>query len=249
MTDLAVLALGFGVIPLAAIILYSVAGLVTRHRQAMWGVLAGVLAFLGLSHAMTTVLLNHIPFEYDVLSTVVPMLGLGLGAIAAWAVLEGPFIRTEPNRVLCAAVVFVSLHSFGDGLVLGAPFTGPFFPILRVDPLTVSATVVHRFIEGSLIVVPALAASWRPRLTFPLLFVSLASIPAAYLPSWIFDVYGVAPGALEIPTFLAAMEAGFALLLLLRAFVPLASTERGARWLAWTAVGFLGITLVHMFVE
>src|SRR5437899_5308774 len=59
MTDLAVLAAGFGVIPLAAIILYTVTTLVLAYREAAWGFLAGVLGFLGVSHAMAVVLVNH----------------------------------------------------------------------------------------------------------------------------------------------------------------------------------------------
>src|SRR5438309_9298672 len=59
MTDLAVLAAGFGVIPLAAIILYTVTTRVLAYREAAWGFLAGVLGFLGVSHAMAVVLVNH----------------------------------------------------------------------------------------------------------------------------------------------------------------------------------------------
>ena len=59
MTDLAVLAFGFGVMPLAAILLYAFPETVLRHREASWGILAGVTGFLGLSHAMALVLVNH----------------------------------------------------------------------------------------------------------------------------------------------------------------------------------------------
>lgn len=253
MTDLAVLAVGFGVMPLAAILLYSVSELLVRHREASWGILAGVLAFLGLSHSMALVLVNHSLFGDEAAATLVSFVGLAFGAGVAWVLLEGPFIRMEPNRILWAAVAFVALHSFGDGLVLGADFLGGFAPTIRVDTVTVSATVVHRFVEGCLVVVPALAASWKARSAFVLLFASLLSIPAAYTPGWTYNAFGFTPTrslvALAIPTFLAAMEAGLALLLLLRAFVPMASTDRGTRWLAWTVVGFIGIALVHFFVE
>lgn len=253
MTDLAVLAVGFGVIPLAAILVYSVPQFVVAHRVASWGILAGVLAFLGLSHTMALVLVNHSLFGDEAAATLVSFVGLVFGAGVARVLLEGPFIRSEPNRILFAAVAFVGLHSFGDGLVLGADFIGGFTPTVRVDALTISATVVHRFLEGCIIVMPALAASWKARSTFVFLLVSLLSIPAAYVPGWTFATYGFTPTrsliALAIPTFLAAMEAGLALLLLLRAFVPLASASRGTRWLAWTAVGFIGIALVHFFVE
>jgi len=89
----------------------------------------------------------------------------------------------------------------------------------------------------------ALAASWKSRSTFVLLSVSLLAIPAAYIPGWTYQAFGFTPTrslvALSLPTFLGAMEAGLALLLLLRAFVPMASTDRGTRWLAWTVVGFI----------
>src|SRR2546428_667437 len=58
MTDLAVLAIGLGVIPLAAILLYSLRGSVLAHREGIWGFLVGVLAFLALGHAMARVLVT-----------------------------------------------------------------------------------------------------------------------------------------------------------------------------------------------
>ncbi|HKW43356.1 MAG TPA: hypothetical protein VJP06_04130 [Thermoplasmata archaeon] len=253
MTDLAVLAVGFGVIPLAAIGLYSLSDVVERHREMSWGLLVGILAFLGLSHSMALVLLNHSLFGEPAAASLVSFIGLVFGASLAWVLLEGPFIRTEPNRILWASVAFVGLHSFGDGLVLGADFLGGFAPVIRVDTVTVSATVVHRFVEGCIVVIPALAALWKGRSAFVVLTVSLVAIPAAYIPGWTYQAFGFTPTrslvALSLPTFLGAMEAGLALLLLFRAFVRMASVDRGTRWLAWTVVGFIGIALVHFFVE
>jgi len=101
--------------------------------------------------------------------------------------------------------------------------------------------------------VPAMWAAWRARFTFALLFVSLAAIPATYLPGGIYGAYGPSPlGAtlqLAIPTLLAATEATFGLLLFVRAFLPIAAADRGSRWPAWTAIGFIAIALVHFVVE
>ncbi len=162
MTDLAVLAAGFGVIPLAAIILYTATTRVLAYREAAWGFLAGVLGFLGVSHAMAVVLVNHSLLGDLVAATVLSFVGLAIGAGIAWLLLDGPFIQTEPNKILWAAVAFLALHSFGDGLVLGGDFTGAFLPTLRLDAVTVTTTIAHRFAEGCLVVVPAIWAAWRP---------------------------------------------------------------------------------------
>ncbi len=252
MTDLAVLTIGLGVLPLAAILLYSLGGFVLSHREAMWGFLAGVLAFLALGHAMATVLVNKSLFGDAPLAIAVAFVGLLVGAGIAWLLLEGPFIRTEPNRILWVAVAFLALHSFGDGLVLGRDFVGGVVPSIQADGLTVSATVAHRFVEGSLVVVPAIWGARMARPAFAFLLVSLASVPAAYVPSAVFSVYGGSLRSLvqvAIPTFLAATETTLGLLLLVRGFLPIAAADRGTRWPLWTAVGFFAISLVHFFVE
>ena len=252
MTDLAVLAIGLGVIPLAAILLYSLRGFVLAHREATWGFLAGVVAFLALGHAMAAVLVNKSLFGDPPIAIAVAFLGLVVGAGIAWSLLEGPFIRTEPNCILCVAVAFLALHSFADGLVLGRDFVGGVVPSVQLDGLTVSATVVHRFVEGSLVVVPAIWAAWRARPAFALLLVSIASVVGAYIPGVVFSLYrGSLRSSVQvsIPTFLAAMEASLGLLLLVRGFLPIAAADRGIRWPLWTAVGFIAISLVHFFVE
>ena len=253
MTDLAVLATGFGVIPLSAILVYSFAGHLTRHREAVWGLLGGIVAFLGLSHAMAAVLVNHSVLGFDpAFATVVPSVGLVIGAGIAWLLLEGSFIRAEPNRIVATAVAFLGLHSFSDGFVLGAGFIPGLVPSVRIDAVTVSATIIHRFAEGCLVIVPALAASWRSRAAFVVLFASLFAIPAAYVPSWIFNIATQPVRAevqLAVPTFLGAVEATLGLWLLARAFVPMAAADRGSRWPVWTAIGFIAITVAHFFVE
>src|SRR2546426_619899 len=168
MTDLAVLAIGLGVIPLAAILLYSLRGFVLAHREGIWGFLVGVLASV------------------------------------------------------------------------------------QVDGLTVGATVAHRFVEGCLVVVPAIWGAWKARPAFALLLVSLASVLAAYIPGAVFSAYGGSLRSLvqvAVPTFLAAIEASLGLLLLVRGFLPIAAADRGNRWPSWAAVGFIAISLVHFFVE
>src|SRR5256885_11519702 len=127
MTDLSVLALAFGVIPLAAILLYSFRATIAGHREAVWGGLAGVIAFLALSHAMAFVLLDKgflASVFGEAATTFFLFMGLGIGAVLGWFIFEGPLIRTEPSRIVWAAVVFVALHSVGDGLVLGHGFAG-----------------------------------------------------------------------------------------------------------------------------
>jgi len=252
MTDLAVLAIGFGVIPLAAILLYSFSGFVFERKAAAWGFLAGVVAFLALAHAMAAVLVNKPLFGDAPLAIAVAVVGLVVGAGVAWSLMEGPFIRTEGSRILWLAVAFVGLHSFGDGLVLGQAFVGFVAPTVPVDALTVGATVAHRFVEGSLIVVPALWAGWKARPAFALLLVSLAAVPAAFIPGAVFNLYGGSLRALvqvAIPTFVAAIEATVGLFLLVRGFLPIAMADRGNRWPSWTVVGFIAIALVHFFVE
>jgi hypothetical protein len=255
MTDLAVLAGGFGAIPLASILLYSFRDWFDGHRDVVWGGLAGVVAFLGLSHAMAFVLEGK-PFLAAESSTggaaVFLLVGLGIGAIVGWALFEGPFIGTEPMRLVWASAAFVALHSVGDGLVLGRDFIGGAIPVVRIDPLTVSATIVHRFVEGALVLIPALAARWKAPPSFLLLSVALVSIPAAFIPGLLSDALGLANGSstnLALATFLAASEASLALLLLVRGFLPIASSDRGTRWIAAVLIGFVGISLVHFLVE
>src|SRR5947208_1242249 len=159
MTDLAVLAAGFGAIPLASILLYSFRAWLDAHREVVWGGFAGVIAFLGLSHAMAFVL-------------------------------------------------------------AGKPFL--------------------------------FAARWSLRASFVLLFVPLVSIPATFVPGWAFDAIGLAGGSaatLALSTFLAATEASVALVLLVRGFLPIASADRGSRWIVSVMIGFIGISVVHFLVE
>src|SRR2546427_12515151 len=98
MTDLAVLAIGLGVIPLSAILLYSFRGFVLTRREAAWGFLAGVLAFLALGHAMAAALANKSLFGDTAIASAVALVGPAVGPGLAWLVLARPFIPEEPNR-------------------------------------------------------------------------------------------------------------------------------------------------------
>jgi len=254
-TDLSVLALAFGVIPLAAIFLYSFRETIAVHREAVWGGLSGVIAFLALSHAMAFVLLDKGQLTFilgEAATTFFLFMGLGIGAVLGWFIFEGPLIRTEPSRIVWAATSFIALHSIADGLILGTDFVGALVPSVRIDALTVSATVIHRLAEGAIILIPVFAASWKPRGSFLVLIVAAVSIPAAYVPGFLFQTLPLADAAvtnIAVSTFLAAIEASFGLLLLVRGFLPIAMIDRGSRWPVWTALGFIGITLVHFFVE
>src|SRR5438445_13621793 len=117
MTDLAVLAIGLGVIPLAAILLYSLRGFVLAHREAIWGFLAGVLAFLALGHAMAAVLVNKSLFGDTAIAIAVAFVGLAVGAGIAWSLLVGPIIRREPNLIRWVYVAIIEHYSLGTGIV------------------------------------------------------------------------------------------------------------------------------------
>lgn len=255
MADLAVLAFGFGAIPLTAIALASFREWIAARPDVVWGGLAGVLAFLGLSHAMAFVLESK-PFLFggssELGSIAFLAAGLFFGGGIGWVLFRIPLLRTESSRVVVAAATFLALHSAGDGLVLGRDFVGAIFPQVQLDAVTLSATVVHRLVEGALVVVPAFAAAWRTRSTFLALSFSLVAIPAAYLPGLLAGVLGLVGGSAAtraVSTFLAATEAVFALVVLVRGFLPLASARRGTLWTFWIAVGFIGISVVHFLVE
>src|SRR3989442_6557522 len=114
MTDLGILAFGFGAIPVVAILLYNVDRFVLRHREATWGFLSGVIGFLGLSHAASLVLFNHSRFGDAAVATALSFVGLVVGASVAWLVLESPFIQTEPSPIVWAAGTFFGFHSICD---------------------------------------------------------------------------------------------------------------------------------------
>src|SRR5436309_15242471 len=99
MTDLAVLAIGLGVIPLAAILLYSFRGFVLTRREVVWGFLAGVLGFLALGHAMAAVLVNKSLCGDPAMAMSVALIGLAVGAGRGWLLLAGAFIRSGSDLI------------------------------------------------------------------------------------------------------------------------------------------------------
>src|SRR5437899_11100962 len=112
MTDLAVLAIGFGVIPPAAILLYSFRGFVLRRNETVWGFLAGVIVFLALAHAMAAVLVNKPLFGDAPLAIAVAVVGLVAGAGIAWLLIEGPVIWTVRSGRRWPAVPLAGLDDY-----------------------------------------------------------------------------------------------------------------------------------------
>src|SRR3989442_15406539 len=107
---------------------------------------------------MSLVLFNHGRFGDAAIATALSFVGLVVGAGVAWLILEGPFVQTEPNRIVWAAVAFVGLHSVGDGLVLGGGFINV-LPLVPIGAAGGAATPVHRFLGGCVIIVPAVWAA------------------------------------------------------------------------------------------
>src|SRR5438046_5760207 len=100
MTDLAVLAAGFGAIPLASLLLCWFRAWLDAHREVVWGGCAGVIAFLGLSHAMAFVLEGK-PFLFagnDSLGAASFLFtGLVVGGLLGWFLFESPLIGRNPH--------------------------------------------------------------------------------------------------------------------------------------------------------
>ena len=251
MADLRLVAVVFAFLPLLALPAYWA----RPYRTQTWALLAGVLAFLGLSHAMAKVLLGQgwasIVFG-EAAAIAAAAAGLVLGVGIGWALL----VRHRPgaswpSTVALGATAFLAVHSLGDGLVLGEGLAaGP--TAVPITGLAVAATVVHRFLEGALVVVPGGDAGWRlRRLSFAVLAGAL-TLPAAGLAWLAYDalVVGEAFAAvLAGSTVLAGIEAGLAFVLLAVAFLPRAVSTHRMDWVGWAALGFVGIVLVHMLVE
>lgn len=255
MADLAVLAVGFAVIPLAAILLFSLRDWIAGHQLAVWGGLVGILVFLGLSHAMAHVLESK-PFLFGgqsiALTVAFLLAALFTGTAGAWFLFETRWVRTKPSKFAWGAIAFLALHSVGDGLVLGRGFVGAVIPFVPIDTLTISATIIHRFMEGAILVVAALAASWRPPTALLALLVALLAIPAAFAPGLFAAWRGLVVGSTittALTAFLAAMEAGFVLVLVARGILPVVGGDTSARWVMWAAIGFIGMSFVHFLVE
>ena len=258
MSDLWLLALGFGVLPLLAVLLFAVPRALKQNEAIVWGLLVGVVAFLGVAHAGLALIEGNAYLRYEAnpwSAALVAAAGLLAGIALGWRLLARHVAPGESagSAVVWAAAAFVALHSFTDGLVLGEAYATPGSTGFPLTLAAVGGTALHRFAEGSLVVVPAILAAWRPRKTLMLLLAGLVTLPAAYVPVAI-----LAPGTLSLGTvamdqavsvFGAGLETGFALLFLGLALLPRAQATKDARWAIWAGVAFTLVLLVHFLVE
>ncbi len=258
MIDLLPVALGFGILPLLASLLYGIPDALRRNASVAWGLAAGIVAFLGLAHAGSALLEGNAYLRYEAnpfAAALVAVVGLLGGIFLGWRLLgnTSPVAGPGGTMLLWATVVFVAIHSITDGLVLGEAYAGPAAAGASLDLMTVAGTILHRFAEGSLIVLASLAAAWRPRKAFGLLLVGLATVPAAFVPVAI-----LAPASFSLTTVAlaqavsvlgAGLEAGFAILLLTLGILPQLREAKDARWAVWAGIGFTLLLLVHFLVE
>lgn len=258
MIDLWLLALGFGVLPFLASLLDAIPGIVRRNEAVAWGLLVGVVAFLGLAHAGMALIEGDTFLRIEAnawVAAVVATAGLAVGLTLGWRLLRNAATTGPPvgNAILWAAASFVAVHSFTDGLVLGEAYAFPGSTGFTLTLAGVGGTALHRFAEGALIVVPALLAAWRPPKTLTLLLVGLITLPAAFVPVVILGTgeASLAMAALEqaVTLFGSGLEAGLAILFLGLGLFPRAGATKDARWAAWAGVGFTLLLLVHFLVE
>lgn len=251
--DLWLLAVGFGIMPMAALLLLSTAETVRARQALVWGVLVGIVAFLGLAHTSAAILDLHAHYVAGPAAAAAAMAtGMAIGLVLGWMLLARGEAAGTPSSIAWAMVVFLALHSFGDGLVLGEPFAGPLPLGWTLTPLNVSATFVHRFAEGTLLIVPALGAAWKPTKSFGLLLVGLLTVPAAFVPVALYAP-GVTMNAITldqtIGMFVSSVETGFAILLILLGLLPRVGIQKDMRWSLAAGLAFLGMLLVHFAVE
>ncbi len=258
MIDLLLVAVGFGLLPFLATLLFAFPDVLRRNEAAAWGLAAGVIAFLGLAHAGSVLIEGNAFLRYEsnpYAAALVAVVGLLAGILVGWKLLGGAASEDAPgaSALLWATVAFVAIHSFTDGLVLGGGYAGPAAAGVILDPVAVGGTALHRFAEGSLIVLAALAAGWRPQKAAGLLLVGLLTVPAAYIP-----VAALAPGSLSLTTVAldqaisvlgAGLEAGLAIVLLALGLLPRLHDAKDSRWAIWAGVGFTLLLLVHYLVE
>lgn len=258
MTDLWLIALGFGLLPFLAVLLQFGSEVLRQHEALVWGALAGILGFLGIAHAGASLLEGNSFLRIAAspgLSGVVVALGLLVGIWLGWLLLGRGSRGTQTGLtpVVWAAAVYVLLHSLADGLILGQAYGGPYPIGFPLNAATVGGTVIHRFAEGALVVVPALYADWRPPKTYLPLAAALVAVPAAFVPVAVLGGTTPSNGAttlvLALNVLSAGMEAGFAMMFLLLAIVPRALRGQNPRWAVTAALAFTVMLLVHLWVE
>ena len=251
--DLWLLTAGFGIMPVAALLLLFLEKRIRERIAIAWAVLAGTVAFLGIAHTSATILDLDAHFVAGPAASAATMAlgvvgGLGLG----WILLGRGRSAGTPLGLAWAAVVFLGLHSFGDGLVLGEPFAGPLPVGWELTPLNVSATFLHRFAEGAILVVPALIAAWRPPKMAGLLLAGLLTVPAAVVPVILYGP-GVSLAAVAadqtVGMLLSSVETGFAIPFLLLGLLPRIGIQKDSRWALAAGLAFLAMFLVHFAVE
>lgn len=256
MADVRVVAVALAFLPFLALFLYAAGRALERYRDASWGVVGGLVAFLAVSHAMAQVLFGHpllSALTGEVFALFVLVAGLLIGMRISWQLVGHPerWRMSVPTSLAWACAGFLALHSLADGLLLGEAFVAPTAEV-SADGLTIAATIVHRFAEGGLVVLPALAAGWSLRKSLGALFLGLFLVPGAAITAAILQPPGSADAfafALAVRSVVAAAEAGFGLLLLLGGLVPQAVASHRTRWIGWAGIAFIAIAVVHGIVE
>lgn len=256
MADLWLLALGFGVLPFSALVLLAAPAALRRHEPLVWGVLIGVVAFLGLAHAGAALLQGNAYLRYEAspeISAATAAGGVLLGTALGWTVLGRRAGSPATLRsIAVAAAIYVALHSVSDGQVLGEAYAGPLAPGYALTVVLVGGTLLHRLAEGALIAVPAVLDGWKPSRWSGLLLAGLLTLPAAYVPV---VLLGGAPTASAVAldqgvsVFVAGLEAGFAGILLLLGLVPRVAGAQDRRWAMWAGLAFTVMLLIHFLVE
>jgi len=253
-TDVWLVALGFALMPMGGLLLYSAGREILDRESTALATLAGVVLFLGIAHAGADVLVGNAFLKY----AATPMLSAATaagGAMTGLGVAALLWIRrgARPSGLVAVSVAYFALHTFADGLVLGEGFAGPFPTAVPLTPAVVVGTLVHRFAEGAVIVVPAILVGWKPQKAVGLLSIGLLAVPAAYLPIGLFASPGSIPAfaaAWEaIKVFAAAAEVGFAVPLIVVGLLPRILPIRSFRPAAWVFIGFLAMLLIHFTVE
>lgn len=253
--DLWLLALAFGLLPLCALLFVAAPSVLRAHEGAVWGLLIGVVGFLGFAHAGATLLEGNAFLRAEAspeLSAATAAGGVLLGTAMGWMILGHPGRKASSLALATAAATYVALHSVGDGLVLGGAYAGPLAPGYSLTAVLVGGTVLHRFAEGSLIAVPALLASAKPARWAPLLLAGLVTIPAAFVPVAIL-AGSPTPSAYAldqaVTVFVAGAEAGFAGLLVFAGLVPRVAGSKDLRWAVCAGIAFTAMLLIHVLVE
>jgi hypothetical protein len=253
--DLATLAIGFGLMPVAALTLFLFRNRVLAREDTAWAILAGSVAFLGIAHASATALVD-VPVVRLQTDIVVAGVILGAGLVLGLAVGRILLVQTGGPSSLVATLAwgglaYLALHSFDDGFVLGTAFAGPLPIGWTLTAANVSATFLHRFVEGALVVVPALGLSWKIPKTLTLLLAGLAGVPGAYVAVNLGSGTGTLSAAVfgGFDLFVVALEVGLALQLLLIGYLPKLAAATDRRWTAWAGIAFLAMFLLHLLVE